>query len=217
MWYYQDPNFYNISSQYAYVNEEKPIVIQTDFFWDEGNDFYAFRKYANLTCRWTSVTNPMKNKVTYAMMESIPIGSYRDDEYPTQVRCNTPPWKSKDKLNLQVSVNGQDYMSTYVIDIVDELKNLRLSPMAGPIMGGSNVTVWGTGFLASVPVTIPLYVKFGNLDYVQMTKEKVVESKYIQKDYQYDEIKMHPFRLKQAMNRLETITEGKSLNKYQYT
>lgn len=57
-------------------------------------------------------------------------------------------------------------MSTYTMDIVDELKNLRLSPMAGPIMGGTNVTVWGTGFMSSKPVTIPLYMKFGNLDYV---------------------------------------------------
>ena len=57
-------------------------------------------------------------------------------------------------------------MSTYSLDVVEELKNLRLSPMAGPIMGGTNLTVWGTGFLSSKPVTIPLYLKFGNLDYV---------------------------------------------------
>jgi hypothetical protein len=54
LWYYKDPNFYNISTSYAYLNEEKPVVINTDFFWEEGNDFKAFRKYANITCRWTS-------------------------------------------------------------------------------------------------------------------------------------------------------------------
>lgn len=37
-------------------------------------------------------------------------------------------------------------MSSYSINIVEELKVLRLAPMAGPIMGGTNVTVWGSGF-----------------------------------------------------------------------
>jgi hypothetical protein len=37
-------------------------------------------------------------------------------------------------------------MSSYSIHIVDELKNLRISPMAGPIMGGTNISIWGTGF-----------------------------------------------------------------------
>lgn len=83
LWYYKDPDFFNISTSYAYLNEEKPIVVNTDFFWDDGNDYYAFRKHANLTCRWTSENNPMLQKTTYAMMESVPIGSYRDEEFPS--------------------------------------------------------------------------------------------------------------------------------------
>lgn len=100
LWYYKDPDFLNISTTYAYLNEEKPVVINTDFFWDEGNDYYAFRKYANITCRWTSENQPFKQKTTYAMMESIPIGSYQEDMYPSQIRCKTPRWNTFDKLNL---------------------------------------------------------------------------------------------------------------------
>lgn len=83
-------------------------------------------------------------------------------------------------------------------------------------MGGTNVTVWGTGFMSSKPVTIPLYMKFGNLDYVQITKENVIDGPFNQKDYQYDDLKMHPFRLKDAMKRLEPVQDGKLLNKYQF-
>lgn len=216
LWYYKDPDFLNISTTYAYLNEEKPVVINTDFFWDEGNDYYAFRKYSNITCRWTSENQPFKQKTTYAMMESIPIGSYQDDAYPSQIRCKTPRWNTFDKMNLQISVNGQDYMSSYSINIVDELKNLRISPMAGPIMGGTNITVWGTGYTVSQPVTAPLYIKFGNLDYSKINKEEVTQAPYFSKDYYYDELKMHPFRLRPAINRMQKVSEGKTLDRYQY-
>lgn len=106
LWYYKDPDFLNISTSYAYMNEEKPVVIATDFFWDEGNDYVAFRKYANITCRWTSENQPYKVKTTYAMMESIPLGSYQDDTYPSQIRCKTPRWNMLDKIKLDISVNG---------------------------------------------------------------------------------------------------------------
>ena len=43
-------------------------------------------------------------------------------------------------------------MHVNYVQLVDELKSLRLAPMAGPIMGGTNVSVWGTGFLSSKPI-----------------------------------------------------------------
>jgi hypothetical protein len=39
LWYYKDPNFASLSSYFAYANEDKPLMIKTDFFWGEGNDF----------------------------------------------------------------------------------------------------------------------------------------------------------------------------------
>lgn len=149
-------------------------------------------------------------------MESTPLGSYLEDNLPTQIRCKTPKWSTFDKINLQISVNGQDYMSSYSINIVEELKNLRIAPMAGPIMGGTNITVWGTGYTASQPVTIPLYIKFGNLDYFVINKEKIEQVSYISKDFYYDDLKMHPFRLRPAINRMAKVSEGKTLDRYQY-
>lgn len=52
--YYKDPMFSNVSSTYAYANEDKPIMIATDFFWGQGNNFEEIRKYNNLKCRFTS-------------------------------------------------------------------------------------------------------------------------------------------------------------------
>lgn len=38
LWYYKDPVFSaGISNSFAYSNEEKPILIETDFFWSDGD------------------------------------------------------------------------------------------------------------------------------------------------------------------------------------
>ena len=54
LFYYKDLTFSNVSSAFAYANEEKPLIITTDFAWGKGNDFKLFRKYATFTCRFTS-------------------------------------------------------------------------------------------------------------------------------------------------------------------
>lgn len=88
--------------------------------------------------------------------------------------------------------------------------------MSGPIMGGTNITIWGTGFTQSHPVTIPLYVKWGNLEYGRIDKEKVEETTFYSKDYYYDDLKMHPFRLRPAIRRFDKVSEGKTLDRYEY-
>ena len=49
LWYYKDPGQDSRTSrvklgQFAYANEDKPIMIPTNFFWGEGNNFENFRK-----------------------------------------------------------------------------------------------------------------------------------------------------------------------------
>jgi len=39
LYYFIEFTFKNISAQFAYSNEEKPIMIETDFHWDSGNDY----------------------------------------------------------------------------------------------------------------------------------------------------------------------------------
>lgn len=57
LYYYREFNFSGISSQFAYSNEEKPLMIFTDFQWENGNDFNMFKKKANFTCRFTGTTS----------------------------------------------------------------------------------------------------------------------------------------------------------------
>ena len=55
--YYKDPAFKNISSQFAYANEDKPLLIGTEFFWESGNNFEEISKYGDLKCRFTSTSD----------------------------------------------------------------------------------------------------------------------------------------------------------------
>jgi hypothetical protein len=75
LFYYQDPVLSNISSIFAYSNEEKPIIIQTDFSWGNGNNYQFFKKYSNFTCKFTSTGYYSKTSVvTKAIFEASPIG-----------------------------------------------------------------------------------------------------------------------------------------------
>lgn len=150
IWYYKDPVFNKISSQFAYLNENKPLILSTDFSWNEGNNPETFRKYSNITCKFTSEKTG-QHVVTRAVMETNPIGAYLKSKLPDQVRCRTPKWPQADTAKLEISVNGQDYLGNYQIQMVEALTNLRIAPMAGPIDGATKVTLYGTGFMSSVP------------------------------------------------------------------
>jgi len=82
LWYYKDLKFTEISAEFAYSNEEKPIIMKTNFYWNNGNDFGQFRKHATLTCRFTSTNDAGKKVVVPAIMETSPIGSYNKDQLP---------------------------------------------------------------------------------------------------------------------------------------
>jgi hypothetical protein len=122
--YYKDIIFSNISTTFAYSNEEKPIILAADFSWGSGNDFQIFKKEANLTCRFTSIiaegsSAQKKLVVMPAIMEVSPIGAYHSNQLPNQVRCRTPEWNTTEDLMLELSVNGLDYMGNFTITVVE--------------------------------------------------------------------------------------------------
>ena len=80
--YYKDPEFKNISSQFAYSNEDKPIIIDSDFYWGQGNDLVEFMKFSNITCRFTSQSDSSKQILSPAIMEYSPIGSFNKESKP---------------------------------------------------------------------------------------------------------------------------------------
>jgi hypothetical protein len=146
-------------------------------------------------------------------METNPIGAYRSGQLPDQVRCRTPLWKQPDTAKLEISVNGQDYLGNYQIQMVEALTNLRISPMSGPIDGDTHVTLYGTGTNSSVPQDAPVFVRFGNIQHQQILKSQVVDEGFEDELY-HSEFNMHKQWLRRAEVNWQPVEEGTVLKKY---
>jgi len=172
--YYEDLIFSKVSTQFAYANEEKPIIIKTDFNWDHGNNFKEFRQFATFTCRFSNA-DLSAQVVVPAIMESSPIGAYNATAMPDQIRCRTPKWNRTETITLEVSVNGQDYMGNYQLAIVEPLRIFKISPMSGPIGGHTAVKLYGSGFTSSLPKETEVLVKFGTQEIQMLDKKSVTD------------------------------------------
>ena len=62
--------------------------------------------------------------VTPAVMETKPIGSKGGK--PNQIRCRTPKWGTADTADLEVSVNGYDYLGKTEFKFVGDLELYRI-------------------------------------------------------------------------------------------
>jgi hypothetical protein len=161
LYYYAEPDVKKQSAEFAYVNEEKVLLFDVDFKWGQ-NHPDVFRDYANFTCRFTSEKNGTYVKYTDAFMETSPIGSMKHGALADQIRCRSPLWDHPgDVVRLDVSFNGLDYYGNYPMNMVDALSTLRISPLCGPIDGGTKVNIYGTGMNSSVPQEASVIVKFG--------------------------------------------------------
>jgi len=88
VYYYKEPAFdIESATKFAYSNEEKPLIISTNFFWNDaandvssGNNYELFREYSKLSCRFNSTSDSTKSIVTPAVMETKPIGRYKERE-----------------------------------------------------------------------------------------------------------------------------------------
>jgi hypothetical protein len=161
IYYYRDPSFKTTSTQFAFSNEEKPVIIETEFYWGNGNNYELFRERAKLSCRFTSTSDATKVIVTPAVMETRPIGAFQSTDKPNQIRCRTPKWGTTDTANVEVSVNGHDYLGSFQYQFVGDLQIYKISPLAGPIGGSTKVKLYGTGLGGGTAKEAPVYVKFG--------------------------------------------------------
>lgn len=212
--YYKDVVANKVSSSFAYANEAKPVIVQADFSWGKGNSYKNFRKYAKVTCRFTS-TNAEKPKqvVVDAIMETSPIGAYDNAALPDQIRCRTPKWGTVDATNLDFSVNGQDYFGQYPYNFVDKLQIYRIAPMAGPVEGATKVKIYGSGFLSSIPKESELYLKFGTNEMQKVDKAAVTEGTWNDDEY-YNDFHFPKQLLHQAEQSDHPINDGEAVSKY---
>jgi hypothetical protein len=145
LYYYEMPSVKRQSAEFAYMNEEKVLIFEVDFHWTH-NHPDIFRDYANYTCRFSSGKNKTYVKYTDAFMEASPIGSLGKKSLPDQIRCRTPTWDyDDDDAILDVSFNGYDYDGQFEFKFVAALSTLRISPLCGPIDGGTKINIYGTG------------------------------------------------------------------------
>ena len=94
-------------------------------------------------------------------MEATPIGSMKTEK-PDQIRCRTPLWDYPgDTISLDVSFNGADFYGNFPMTMVPALSTFRLSPLCGPIIGGTKLNIYGTGMNSSIPQESEVMVKFG--------------------------------------------------------
>lgn len=121
-------------------------------------------------------------------MESSPIGGY-NNKLPSQLRCVSPKWNTTETITLEVSVNGQDYMGNYQLNVVDPLRVMKLSPMSGPIGGSTEIKLFGSGFTSSVPKDAEVLIKFGNLDRQALDKKGVTEINWNEESF-YEGLKI---------------------------
>ena len=217
LFYYTEFAFKNISTKFSYSNEEKPIMIETDFKWGKGNDYEQFRRYGNFTCRFMSTTtDPPIQVIVPAVMETSPIGAYLPQQEPNQIRCRTPKWNNTEVVNLEVSANGFDYMGNFQMTIVENLKALKISPMAGPIEGGTKVKLYGYGFSQSIPKEQEVHIRFGTIETQVMDKSGVEEQVKWNDDGYHDELNIPKGLLQKAEANDVKIEDDTALRSYSW-
>lgn len=187
MWYYQDIKLSNISSTFAYANEEKPITMDADFMWGKSNDYATFKNHANITCRFTSTGDSPTVVIQGGLMEATPLGEYLANKLPNQIRCRTPKLSNTGKIKMDVSINGIDYTGNFEINIVEALNIQKISPISGPIEGGTKIKLYGSGFDASLPKEKEVYIRFGTLEHQLLDKSGVKQSETWNENTYYDQ------------------------------
>ena len=169
VYYIYDPEYISINRESVPRNLQVPLLIETNFFWDNNNPELFF-KYANFTCRST-VGDEVK--VTQGRMESIPIGTgYGDGTnvvLPTHIICPSAKMNNKGVGKIHISPNGQDYTGEgFTFEYTDFTDIFRIAPQSGPKENESRVKLVGGGFKQSKET---VYAKIGNFDLEPIAKD----------------------------------------------
>lgn len=107
--------------------------------------------FLNLTCRYqiflansTVIVNETIYKITPGILSSFPTDSNLNNLF----LCQSPEWEVTGQGRIQISLNGYDFSETeYQIAFTDPIYLERVIPPCGPLTGGTNVRLYGTGFV----------------------------------------------------------------------
>jgi hypothetical protein len=89
-------------------------------------------------------------QVTDAQLVAYPFTGTRNPNAANHIHCKTPKWTldgtEAETATLEVSLNGQNYLSGQPFTFRRDLILHRDNPMAGPLRTASNVNLVGQGY-----------------------------------------------------------------------
>jgi hypothetical protein len=149
-------------------------------------------------------------------METSPIGTYKQDTLPDQIRCRTPKWGQVENAIMEISLNGQDYIGNtppLEISFVDKLTIQKIAPLSGPLGGDTEVTLYGTGFTSATPHETPVYVKFGTAEAQVIEKSEVIWHYWNDEEY-YNKLHFPKAMLHDTEINDIAMVDGTTVEKY---
>lgn len=155
IFYFKEPIYGEPRPNRVAANGNETIIIPANFLTKENNpdnpqivenEELIFRKYSNITCRFTSITG--KVVITQGQILHYPV---RESDSFNTITCMSPEWElrvgvDEEQVILDISVNGVDYSGEKIITITERLEIFRIYPPCGPTHGNTPMTLVGTGF-----------------------------------------------------------------------
>ncbi len=142
--------------------------------------FKQFDSYANYTCRYDIGD---KKKITQGFVTSFPTNTSNKNIF----MCQSPQWEEVGESKIRISLNGEDFSELYyTLKFTDPLGVVKISPTCGPLNGGTEVKIYGTGFTKDrifkwgVQNIVPMesasfldYIKEDEMSLIQPSKFKI--------------------------------------------
>ena len=128
---------------------------------DEIND------YAKYTCLFEANG---KKKITDGVFTKFPLNNTVHNLF----LCQSPRFVNEvtDKATIRISLNGYDFSDDYYkLELTDPVNIYKIVPSCGPIEGGTNVKIYGTGFQNSEKAVF----KWGPQNLVPMNKKSFLD------------------------------------------
>ena len=123
--------------------------------------------YAKYTCLFEANG---KKKITDGVFTKFPLNNTIHNLF----LCQSPRFVNEvtDKAKIRISLNGYDFSDDYYqLELTDPVNIYKIVPSCGPIEGGTNVKIYGTGFQNSEKAVF----KWGPQNLVPMNKKSFLE------------------------------------------
>jgi len=144
--FYEDPSLKSSNIAESPANLQSQLILLMDF---KNNDLGDLLRLGNPKCRFQANG---KLATTEGQLVAYPFTQSRDPNMINSVHCKTPRWKldgdQAEQAELDVSINGQQYLGNFAFSFTRELRLHRDVPMSAPNDGANKtmVSLVGQGY-----------------------------------------------------------------------